>query len=116
MIESQTLAVSRSIIQHLQAVCLTLVSSIQGLPANVQDRVQQIQSSLEDLHASFFTAGSFQDLSSSILSQSQEKVTRARESLDELLEYVVHNIPLTWIVGPFAPSGDLAVDDKVEKD
>ncbi|XP_067409364.1 perilipin-3-like isoform X2 [Emydura macquarii macquarii] len=116
MIESQTLAVSRSIIQHLQAVCLTLVSSIQGLPANMQDRVQQIQSSLEDLHASFFTAGSFQDLSSSILSQSQEKVTRARESLDELLEYVVHNIPLTWIVGPFAPSGDSAVDDKVEKD
>uniref|UniRef100_A0A8C8RXV2 Perilipin n=1 Tax=Pelusios castaneus TaxID=367368 RepID=A0A8C8RXV2_9SAUR len=92
------------IIQHLQAVCLTLVFSIQGLPANMQDRVQQIQSSLEELHVSFSTAASFQDLSSSILSQSQEKVTKAQESVDELLEYVAHNIPLSWIVGPFAPS------------
>uniref|UniRef100_A0A8C3HA77 Perilipin n=1 Tax=Chrysemys picta bellii TaxID=8478 RepID=A0A8C3HA77_CHRPI len=116
LIESQTLAVSRSIIHHLQAICLTLVSSIQGLPANMQDRVQQILSGLEDLHASFSTAASFQDLSSSVLSQSREKVTKAQESLNELLEYVVHNIPLTWIVGPFASSGDSAVDDKVEKD
>uniref|UniRef100_A0A674K6N5 Perilipin n=1 Tax=Terrapene triunguis TaxID=2587831 RepID=A0A674K6N5_9SAUR len=112
LIESQTLAVSRSIIHHLQAICLTLVSSIQGLPANMQDQVQQILSGLEDLHASFSTAASFQDLSSSVLSQSREKVTKAQESLNELLEYVVHNIPLTWIVGPFAPSGDSAVDDK----
>ncbi|XP_044876145.1 perilipin-3-like [Mauremys mutica] len=116
VIESQTLAVSRSIIHHLQAICLTLVSSIQGLPANMQDQVQQILSGLEDLHASFSMAASFQDLSSSILSQSREKVAKAQESLNELLEYVVHNIPLTWIVGPFAPAGDSAVDDKVEKD
>uniref|UniRef100_A0A452HF85 Perilipin n=1 Tax=Gopherus agassizii TaxID=38772 RepID=A0A452HF85_9SAUR len=116
VIESQTLAVSRSIIHHLQAICLTLVSSIQGLPANVQDQVQEILTGLEDLHASFSTAASFQDLSSSILSQSREKVAKAQESLNELLEYVVHNIPLTWIVGPFAPAGDSAVDDKVEKD
>ncbi|CAM5146538.1 unnamed protein product [Natator depressus] len=116
LIETRTLDVSRSIIHHLQAICLTLVSSIQGLPANMQDRVQQILSGLEDLHTSFSTAASFQDLSSSILSQSRERVTKARESLDELLEYMVHNIPLTWIVGPFAPSGDSAVDDKVEKD
>uniref|UniRef100_A0A674JLH8 Perilipin n=1 Tax=Terrapene triunguis TaxID=2587831 RepID=A0A674JLH8_9SAUR len=109
LIESQTLAVSRSIIHHLQAICLTLVSSIQGLPANMQDRVQQILSGLEDLHASFSTAASFQDLSSSVLSQSREKVTKAQESLNELLEYVVHNIPLTWIVGPFAPSGDSTI-------
>uniref|UniRef100_A0A8C3RY91 Perilipin n=2 Tax=Chelydra serpentina TaxID=8475 RepID=A0A8C3RY91_CHESE len=114
--EPQTLAVSRSIIHRLQDICLTLVSRIQGLPANMQDQVQQILSGLEDLHASFSTAASFQDLSSSLLSQSREKVTKARESLDELLDYVVHNIPLTWIVGPFAPSGDSAVDDKVEKD
>uniref|UniRef100_A0A8C0IZ54 Perilipin n=1 Tax=Chelonoidis abingdonii TaxID=106734 RepID=A0A8C0IZ54_CHEAB len=103
VIESQTLAVSRSIIHHLQAICLTLVSSIQGLPANMQDQVQQILSGLEDLHASFSTAASFQDLSSSILSQSREKVAKAQESLNELLEYVAHNIPLTWIVGPIAP-------------
>uniref|UniRef100_A0A8C0QKV9 Perilipin n=1 Tax=Chelonoidis abingdonii TaxID=106734 RepID=A0A8C0QKV9_CHEAB len=116
VIESQTLAVSRSIIHHLQAICLTLVSSIQGLPANMQDQVQQILSGLEDLHASFSTAASFQDLSSSILSQSREKVAKAQESLNELLEYVAHNIPLTWIVGPIAPAGDSAVDDEVEKD
>uniref|UniRef100_A0A452I5H5 Perilipin n=1 Tax=Gopherus agassizii TaxID=38772 RepID=A0A452I5H5_9SAUR len=46
------------------------------------------------------------ELSESILTQTQEQVTKAQESLDELLEYVVQNAPLTWIVGPFAPAGD----------
>lgn len=108
--ESETLAMSRSIIQQLQNACLMLVSSIQGLPTNLQDKVQQVYHNIEELHTSFSTAHSFQDLSSSLLTQSQEMVTKAQEYVDELMAYMVQNTPLSWVVGPFTPSGKVSAE------
>ncbi|XP_074855886.1 perilipin-3-like [Carettochelys insculpta] len=81
--ESETLAMSRSILQQLQDACQVLVSSIQGLPTSLQDK----------------------DLSSSLLTQSREMMSRAQEYVDELMAYMMQNAPLSWIVGPFIPSG-----------
>ncbi|XP_074839806.1 uncharacterized protein LOC142007155 [Carettochelys insculpta] len=103
--ESETLAMSRSILQQLQDACQVLVSSIQGLPTSLQDKVQQVYRNMEELRASFSTVGSFQDLSSSPLTQSREMVSRAQEYVDELMAYMMQNAPLSWIVGPFIPSG-----------
>ncbi|XP_050824758.1 perilipin-3-like isoform X1 [Gopherus flavomarginatus] len=103
--ESETLAMSRSIIQQLQDACQMLVSGIQGLPTNFQDKVKQMYHNMEELHASFSTAHSFQDLSSSLLTQSQEMVTKAQEYVDELMAYVMETTPLSWVVGPFIPLG-----------
>uniref|UniRef100_A0A8C0J8R5 Perilipin n=1 Tax=Chelonoidis abingdonii TaxID=106734 RepID=A0A8C0J8R5_CHEAB len=108
--ESETLAISRSIIQQLQDACQMLVSSIQGLPTNFQDKVKQMYRNMEELHASFSTAHSFQDLSSSLLTQSQEMVTKAQEYVDELMAYMMENTPLSWVVGPFIPSGKVSED------
>uniref|UniRef100_A0A8C4VR11 Perilipin n=1 Tax=Gopherus evgoodei TaxID=1825980 RepID=A0A8C4VR11_9SAUR len=105
-VEAQALAMSQSLTQQLKITCLTLLGSIQGLPHTIQDKAQQVSSSIEELQASFSSASCFQDLSSSALAQSREKVAKARESLDELLEYVMQNVPLDWIVGPFTPAGD----------
>ncbi|XP_074984368.1 perilipin-3-like [Caretta caretta] len=105
-VEAQALAMSQSLTQQLKTICLTLLGSIRGLPSTIQDKAQQVSSSTEELQASFSTAGCFQDLSSSALARSREMVTKAQESLDELLEYVTQNIPLDWIVGPFTPAGD----------
>ncbi|XP_044876221.1 perilipin-3-like isoform X1 [Mauremys mutica] len=105
-VEAQALAMSQSLTQQLKTTCLTLLGSIQGLPSTIQDKAQQVSSSIEELQASFSSASCFQDLSSSALAQSQEKMAKAQESLDELLEYVMQNVPLDWIVGPFTPAGD----------
>ncbi|CAM5156162.1 unnamed protein product [Natator depressus] len=105
-VEAQALATSQSLTQQLKTTCLTLLGSIQGLPSTIQDKAQQVSSSIEELQASFSSAGCFQDLSSSALARSREIVTKAQESLGELLEYVMQNIPLDWIVGPFTPAGD----------
>ncbi|XP_043403401.1 perilipin-3-like isoform X18 [Chelonia mydas] len=105
-VEAQALATSQSLTQQLKTTCLTLLGSIQGLPSTIQDKAQQVSSSIEELQASFSSAGCFQDLSSSALARSREMVTKAQKSLDELLEYVMQNIPLDWIVGPFTPAGD----------
>ncbi|CAM4559676.1 unnamed protein product [Lepidochelys olivacea] len=105
-VEAQALAMSQSLTQQLKTTCLTLLGSIQGLPSTIQDKAQQVSSSIQELQVSFSSAGCFQDLSSSALARSREMVTKAQESLDELLEYVMQIIPLDWIVGPFTPVGD----------
>ncbi|XP_067415217.1 perilipin-3-like isoform X2 [Emydura macquarii macquarii] len=106
-LESHALTMFQSITQQLQTTCLTLLSSIQGFPSNIQDKVQQVRHSTKELQASFSTIYSFKDLSSSILTQSHERVTKAQEYMDELLEYIVHNTPLSWLVGPFMLSGTI---------
>ncbi|ELK19421.1 Mannose-6-phosphate receptor-binding protein 1 [Pteropus alecto] len=103
-VESQTLAMFRDIAQQLQATCASLGSSIQGLPTYVKDQAQQAHRQVEDLQATFAGIHSFQDLSSSIVTQSREQVTRAQEALDHVVKYVAQNTPLMWLVGPFAPS------------
>uniref|UniRef100_A0A8C3XK48 Perilipin n=1 Tax=Chelydra serpentina TaxID=8475 RepID=A0A8C3XK48_CHESE len=103
---SQALATSHNLILQVQTACHSLLSSIQGLPATLQEKVQQAYQNMGELQTSFSGAQSFQELSEGLLTQTRETVTKARESLDELLEYVVQNAPLTWIVGPFAPAGD----------
>lgn len=102
-VEFQTLGMLRDIAQQLQATCTSLGSSIQGLPAHVKDQVHQARRHVEDLQATFSSLHSFQDLSNSILKQSRESVTKAREALDHIVEYVSQNTPITWVVGPFAP-------------
>ncbi|XP_034513453.1 perilipin-3 isoform X3 [Ailuropoda melanoleuca] len=102
-VETQTLTMFRDIAEQLQGTCASLGSSIQGLPSHVKDQVQQARRQVEDLQATFSGIHSFQDLSSTILTQSREQVARAREALDHMVEYVAQNTPIMWLVGPFAP-------------
>lgn len=91
----------RIITQQLQPAYENLKSSIQGLPSNIQEAVYQATRNIHKLRHSFSSAVSFQDLSSTALTQSQDYVAGARRSLDDLFEYVTQNIPLNWLVGPF---------------
>uniref|UniRef100_A0A663FBN0 Perilipin n=1 Tax=Aquila chrysaetos chrysaetos TaxID=223781 RepID=A0A663FBN0_AQUCH len=100
-VESRTLAMLRIITQQLQPVYENLKASIQGLPSNIQEAVYQATRNIHKLHSSFSSAMSFQDLSPTTLTQSQDCVAEARRSLDDLFEYVTQNTPLNWLVGPF---------------
>ncbi|XP_009977416.1 PREDICTED: perilipin-3-like [Tauraco erythrolophus] len=107
--ESLALLMACSITQQLQTTCCKIVSAIQGLPSSLQDKVKQSLSTIEELHASFSAANSFQDLSSSVLTQSQRKLAVIQEYMEELLDYLKNNTPLSWLVGPFCPR-----EEKVE--
>ncbi|NXN75607.1 PLIN3 protein, partial [Himantopus himantopus] len=99
--EFLALLMARSITQQLQITCYKIVSAIQGLPSSLQDKVKQSLSTIEELHTSFSAANSFQDLSSSILTQ--RKLAVIQEYMEELLDYLKNNTPLSWLVGPFSP-------------
>ncbi|NWH72447.1 PLIN2 protein, partial [Piaya cayana] len=102
-IESRTLAIARNLTQQLQTTCLTLVSSLQGLPQNVQDQVYSVGSMAGDVYQSFRSAYSFQELSDSFLATSKGQLKKMKESLDDVMDYLVNNTPLNWLVGPFYP-------------
>ncbi|XP_054701924.1 perilipin-3-like, partial [Grus americana] len=99
--ESLALLMACSITQQLQVTCCKIVSAIQGLPSNLQGKVKQSLNTIEELHAAFSAANSFQDLSSSVLIQ--RKLAVIQEYMEELLDYLKNNIPLSWLVGPFSP-------------
>ncbi|XP_061494525.1 perilipin-3-like isoform X2 [Rhineura floridana] len=109
-VENQTLTMFHNMIQHLQTTSQTLMSSIQGFPSNLQDKMQQVLQSSRELHASFSTVRSFQELSTTLLAQSHQTVQKAQEYMDELLEYVAYNTPLSWLVGPFILSAKLSME------
>ncbi|XP_037230430.1 perilipin-2 isoform X3 [Falco biarmicus] len=100
-IESRTLAIARTLTQQLQTTCLTLVSSLQGLPQNVQDQVYNVGSMAGDVYQSFRSASSFQELSDSFLTTSKGQLKKMKESLDDVMDYLVNNTPLNWLVPDF---------------
>ncbi|NWH67675.1 PLIN3 protein, partial [Geococcyx californianus] len=107
-VESRTLAMLHIITQQLRPVYENLKASIQGLPSNIQEAVYQATQNIHKLHSSFYNAMSFQDLSKTTLTQSQVCVAEARQSLDDLFEYVTLNIPLNWLVGPFRAAAEVS--------
>ncbi|XP_004782342.1 perilipin-2 isoform X3 [Mustela putorius furo] len=102
-IESRTLAIARSLTQQLQTTCHTLLSSVQGLPQNIQDQASHLGVMAGDIYSGFRSAASFKEVSDSLLTSSKGQLQKMKESLDDVMDYLVNNTPLNWLVGPFYP-------------
>ncbi|XP_053154392.1 perilipin-3-like [Hemicordylus capensis] len=113
-VESHTLVLLRVITQDLGPTFQRMVSIIEGLPKNIYERLDQAVHNIHQLHTSFSTVASFQDLTTTVLTQSQEKIAQTREALDALVKYVAENTPLNWVVGPFWPSPVAATEKLME--
>ncbi|NXU40565.1 PLIN3 protein, partial [Drymodes brunneopygia] len=111
-VEPRTLAMLRIITQQLQPAFQSLRGSTHGLPGSIQETVCQATRHIHKLHSSFSRAVSFRDLSRTTLARSQARVAEARRSLDVLYEFVTHNTPLNWIVGPFRAIAKVAQDSR----
>lgn len=114
--ESLALLLACSITQQLQITCSKVVAAIQGLPSSLQYKLKHSFNTIEELHASFLAAHSLQDLSSTVLGQSQERLAVIYEYMEELLDYLSDNRPLSWLVGPFSPREEEEALQKKEAD
>ncbi|XP_062366314.1 perilipin-3-like [Cinclus cinclus] len=113
-VESGTLTMLQGLTQQLQSSCQPLVSSLQGLPASIQDTAGQVRHNVEELRAALGSVTSLQDVTGPVLARARSHATKARQLMDELVEHVAFNTPLTWLVGPFAPSGKRPVELEME--
>lgn len=69
----------------------------------MQDQVYSVRSMAGDVYEIFRSASSFQELSDSFLTTSKGQLKKMKESLDDVMDYLVNNTPLNWLVGPFYP-------------
>ncbi|NWZ72081.1 PLIN3 protein, partial [Acrocephalus arundinaceus] len=113
-VESGTLTMLQGLSQQLQSSCQPLVSSLQGLPASIQDTAGQVRHNVEELRAALASVTSLQDVTEPVLARARSHAAKARQLMDELVEHVSFNTPLTWLVGPFAPSGKRPVELEME--
>ncbi|XP_059110492.1 perilipin-2 isoform X2 [Peromyscus eremicus] len=100
-IESRTLAVARNLTQQLQTTCQTLLSNVQGLPQNVQDQANHLGVMAGDLYSVFLNAASFKEVSDGFLTSSKGQLQKMKESLDDVMDYLVNNTPLNWLMLDF---------------
>ncbi|XP_066113426.1 perilipin-2 isoform X2 [Saccopteryx bilineata] len=100
-IESRTLAIARNLTQQLQTTCSTLLSNIQGLPQNIQDQANHLAVTAGDIYAVFRNAASFKEVSDGFLTSSKGQLQKMKESLDDVMDYLVNNTPLNWLVFDF---------------
>ncbi|XP_017568052.1 perilipin-2 [Pygocentrus nattereri] len=102
-IESRTLAITRNLTQQLQTTCLTFVSSLQGLPQNIQEQAVSISHLAMEVYTRFSKTAALGDMSDTVLTTTRVQLNRMRDSIDNILDYLVNNTPLNWLVGPFYP-------------
>ncbi|XP_029002891.1 mannose-6-phosphate receptor binding protein 1 isoform X2 [Betta splendens] len=108
-LEWRALAMVRGLSEQLRVACSNVVSSAQGLPGAVQDQLTSARKSSEELQSSL---GNTSSLTPLLLERSRLHLTQVQQSLDGVMEYLLNNKPLNWLVGPFAPQ----ITEKAEDD
>ncbi|XP_059211397.1 perilipin-2 [Centropristis striata] len=106
VIESRTLTLARSLTQQLQTTCLVLVSGLQGLPNHIQQEALSVSRSATQMYTSFSKANALGELPDTLLTSSKAQLSKMKDSLDNVMDYLVNNTPLNWLVGPFYPRLD----------
>ncbi|XP_061744332.1 mannose-6-phosphate receptor binding protein 1 isoform X2 [Nerophis ophidion] len=99
-LEWRVLSMVRGLSEQLRSASSNVVSSAQGLPGAVQDQLTKAKRSAEELHSSL---GDTSALTPLLLDRSRHHLTQVQQSLDGVMEYLLNNTPLNWLVGPFAP-------------
>ncbi|XP_037530689.1 mannose-6-phosphate receptor binding protein 1 [Nematolebias whitei] len=105
-LEWRTLSMVRGLSDQLKSACSNVVSSAQGLPGTVQEQLTSARQAAEELQSSL---GNTSTITPQLLERSRHHLKQVQQSLDGVMEYLLHNTPLNWLVGPF-------VAQKSEKD
>ncbi|NXA06540.1 PLIN3 protein, partial [Sapayoa aenigma] len=92
--ESLTLLLACRIIQQLQMTCSNIMFAVQSLLSSLEYKVKQCLGITKELFAAFSVANSLQDMSRSV-TQSQRKLAVIQKDMDELLDYLKNNTPLS---------------------
>ncbi|XP_056629051.1 mannose-6-phosphate receptor binding protein 1 isoform X2 [Triplophysa dalaica] len=106
-LEQRALSMVRGLSDQLKTACSGVVSSVQGLPGTVQEQLRSARHTAEELQVALRSTSTLTPL---LLLQTRQQITQVRQSLDGVVEYLLNNTPLNWLVGPFAPQ----ITEKVE--
>ncbi|KAJ6654491.1 hypothetical protein lerEdw1_006912 [Lerista edwardsae] len=89
-LELKALELTKILAQQLHSTYQSLLPHLADLPAHLQDKVIQIYEGMEEMQ-SHFSSSALKDLPASFALQCRQKLASARETLDELLDFIVSN-------------------------
>lgn len=112
-IESHTLSMARNLTQQLHTTCQTLLFNVQGLPQNIQDQAKHLGVMAGDIYSAFRNVTSFKEVSDGVLTSSKGQLQKMKESLDEVMDYLVNNTPLNWLMLDFSAFDSTSDTDEV---
>ncbi|XP_028329734.1 perilipin-2 [Gouania willdenowi] len=95
VIESHTVTLSRTLTQKLQTTCLVLVSGIGAFPHHLS-----LSQSVTQVYTGFTKA----NVPDAVFTSSKVQLGKMKDSFHHVLDYLVNNTPLNWLIGPFYPS------------
>ncbi|XP_059197489.1 mannose-6-phosphate receptor binding protein 1 isoform X2 [Centropristis striata] len=112
-LEGRVLSMVHGLSDQLRSAATNVVSTAQGLPGTVQDQLTSARRSAEELYSSL---GNTSTITPLLLERSRHHLIQVQQSLDGVVDYLLNNTPLNWLVGPFAPQltekaeGDVAME------
>ncbi|XP_008282121.1 mannose-6-phosphate receptor binding protein 1 [Stegastes partitus] len=112
-LERRALSMVRGLSDQLRSACSSVVSSAQGLPGTIQEQLTSARRSAEELQSSL---GSTTTITPLLLERSRQHLKQVQQSLDGVMEYLLNNTPLNWLVGPFAPQRTEKAEGDVTKE
>ncbi|XP_053144286.1 basic proline-rich protein-like isoform X2 [Hemicordylus capensis] len=112
-LELKALGLTQTLAHQLYETYHNLLPHISELPAHLQGKVIQVYHNLEEIQSHFAKFKSLKEMPASLLSQSRAKMNSARETLDELLDFVASNPRPQWLSSAYAQRARaLAATDK----
>nr|XP_057923565.1 perilipin-2 [Doryrhamphus excisus] len=99
VIESRTFVLARSLAERLQTTCLVLVSGLQGFPGHIQEKSRSTMR--------FYVTIGAPDV---IPTDYRVQLGKMKESVDGVMDYLINNTALNWLVGPFYPCMPMEVE------
>ncbi|XP_068090493.1 perilipin-2 isoform X2 [Hyperolius riggenbachi] len=100
-IESRTLNLARNLTHQLQTTCLSLVTSVQGLPQNVLNKAHSVSALAAEMYQNFRSAKSFKEVSDGLLQITRKQFTTIKYQMEDVMDYLLNNTPLNWLVPDF---------------
>ncbi|CAI5798934.1 Uncharacterized protein PODLI_1B035916 [Podarcis lilfordi] len=99
-LEMKALTMTRVLADELYTTYRNLLPHVAELPAHLQEKVTQVYQSMEELHSHLSSVASLRDLPTYLILQSRERISVARENLDELLDFMAQSQAGQWLSQP----------------
>lgn len=84
------MALTKVLAQQLYSTYQSLLPHLADLPAHLQDKVIEMYEGMDEMQSQF-SSSTLKDMPASFALQCRQKLARARETLDELLDFIVSN-------------------------
>ncbi|XP_063311297.1 perilipin-2 isoform X1 [Pelobates fuscus] len=103
--ELHILTIGRNLTKTLQTTCQSLLSNMQTyniFSTTIVQKAEYVAATAKTLYQTFHNSQMYGNMTQ-LVSSSKLRLREIKYSMDDMMDLVVNNTPLNWLVGPFYP-------------